>query len=178
MNPSCCGVYLEEKATWCWAVSFRHWKTARLLEPSASLRTLSQLDPLPAVQPRPVSHQRQQESVVADRPTEDLHADCQELWKKITCEAERRNAVRRTESKLMSPMVLFRASWALRFGSVKSGNNYWNANVEKVLIHEYLGDFLPPQAPLWSEGCCVHLSLTSISSVWISRSVLSSLHWT
>lgn len=48
----------------------------------------------------------------------------------------------------------------------------------RLTINLRLDCFLPPQAPPRSGGCCVHFSHISTSSVWRSRSTLSSLHWT
>lgn len=97
--------------------------------------TFSQLGPLPTAQPSPGYGQNtQQELVLATEVTLELPAGSEELslyiffiWcfyvekkspsKMNTCEAERRNAVRRCESMFTALMLLSRASCE-RFGSV------------------------------------------------------------
>lgn len=51
-------------------------------------------------------------------------------------------------------------------------------------LHAYIHKWVrlkcssPPDTRALSPGCCVHFSNVSISSVWMSLSRLSSLHWT
>lgn len=49
-----------------------------------------------------------------------------------------------------------------------------------ALIHKWirLKSSSPPDTRALSPGCCVHFSDVSTSSVWMSLSRLSSLHWT